>query len=760
MSTYPGNTSLSNAVKERVISTFQQTLALFKQGRTEEVVQGCGLILRMDPMFDPAKKLMEKARNPAAPINVETLLVIQPSVDPMSAARAAMDARDFRKVIELTTEVLTNDLMNEEARVLNEKAREKLEAAPFVDQFVKKAEQAIASGDVAAARADLEKIRSLDGDDTAIARLESAIGSKPAAAPSSSFVVDTPAPSSGRGTAQASDFGFTFEEEKPQQSAFGSFSFESPSAASPFSTDTGTTAPITPPGGFSLDSPSPAKPTDSSGGFGAFSPATPQPPGAGFSFDTPPPSPPAFGGGFSFDTPPPSTAVTPPPSKSPAGGAFDFTTASVETTPDDQKKIQQYLADGDRAFETGNYQQAIDLWSRIFLIDVTNEQASERIEKAKGKRRDVEQRLEGIVAAGVQAFDRNDRNTAREKFTQALQLDPNNATAQNYLERLNAVPTEGGAAGYVAPFIPPPPAAEPADIFAEEPAAAGEGPLAPAAPTVPIAARKPAAVKPAKAAAAARELPMRAIMIVVAVAVVGAVGWFLWSKFMSKPAYNPAATQAILKQATSLGQKGQYDAAIAMLQDVKPDDPQHDKALEMIADLQHKKSQASEMINGRPAAAVFQEGLANGKAAFDARDYDAAKKAFDSAARVKPLPPDMKALYDTASQQVAKLEGAKSLFKEQRYQDALTNLQSLQQEDPQNQSIKRLITDAHFNLGALALQEERLPDAIREFDDVLKVDPSDELAKRSKGLAERYNGQPKDLLYKIYIKYLPMRRVT
>ena len=71
-----------------------------------------------------------------------------------------------------------------------------------------------------------------------------------------------------------------------------------------------------------------------------------------------------------------------------------------------------------------------------------------------------------------------------------------------------------------------------------------------------------------------------------------------------------------------------------------------------------------------------------------------------------------------------------------------------------------MVIDAHFNLGAAALQEERLPDAMKEFDEVLKLDPNDELAKRSKELAVRYNGQPKDLLYKIYVKYLPMRQVA
>ncbi|MDQ6802330.1 MAG: tetratricopeptide repeat protein [Acidobacteriota bacterium] len=728
MAVYPGNSALSTAVKDRVLSTFQQTVTLFKQGRTEEVVQGCGLILRMDPLFDPAKKLMEKARNPAAPIDVDTLI----AADPIVEARSAMQARNFQKVVDVTTEILTNDLMNEEARVLNEQAREKLEAAPFVDQFVRKAEQAIATGDAQSAKASLDKLKTLDADDTAISRLETGIKSiKPAGAPSasSSFIVDTPAAGGGRNSAQASDFGFTFEEEKaaaPPQS----FSFDSP-----FSTDTGTVPSITPPANFSFDGP-------------AAPPKAPQP-------QAPPSTP------FSFDTPPPSPSPFSPPGGT-ASAEFDFTTASVETSPDDQKKVQGYLADGDRAFDSGQFQQAIDLWSRIFLIDVTNEQASERIEKAKLRRRDIDQKGDALLATGIQAFDRGDHNAARETFGKLLQLDPQNPTAKEYLEKLTEVGTEGGAAGFAASYIAPKPSAAsppPSDIWSED-AVTSDASLIP--PSAPAAARRPpsakAAAKPAPAPASTSGLPMKAIVIVLVLAVLAAGGWFAWSKFMAKPAVDTAATESIFNSANSLSQKGQYDAAIALLQDVKPSDPQHDKALSMIADLQAKKSQATEQVNGRPTEAVFRESLANGKSAFDARDYDAAKKAFDTAARIKPLPPDMKALYDTAAQQVGKLEGAKALFNSQRYQDALTNLQSLAQQDPQNQSIRRMIADSHFNLGAIALQEERLPDAAREFDDVLKTDATDELAKRSKLLAARYDGQPKDLLYRIYVKYLPMRK--
>jgi tetratricopeptide (TPR) repeat protein len=499
---------------------------------------------------------------------------------------------------------------------------------------------------------------------------------------------------------------------------------------------------VTPPGGYSFDS--------AASNSGPFAPVTP-PPG-GFSFDTPPPGPSPFGGGFSFDT----------PAKAPASGAFDFTTAPSETSPDDQKKIQQYLADGDRALEAGNHQQAIDLWSRIFLIDVTNDQASERIERAKTGRRDSEHLLEGNLAAGVQAFDRKDFTTAREKFNQVLQVDPNHGPAKDYLRQINEVPVEGGASAFEMPFTPEPTPSR--DIFSNEPSSDASlvppspASAAPAAASIPT--KRAAPKVAAKPVASQRELPIRAIVIVVGLLVLGAAGWFAWTKFIAKPAVNAAAADAIFVQAASLGQKGMYDAAIALLQDVKPDDPQHDKALSMIADLQKKKGQAAEMIDGRPAAAVYQEGLAAGKAAYEARDYEAAKKAFDSAARVKPLPPDMKVLYDAASQQTGKLEGAKTLFKEQRYQDALTSLQGLQQQDPSNRSIKRMISDAHFNLGAIALQEERLPDAITEFDEVIKIDSTDDLAKRSKALAERYNGQHKDLLYKIFVKYLPMRKVT
>src|SRR3954451_13108627 len=108
MATYPGNASLSSAVKDRVLSTFQQAVTLYRQGRSAEVVEGCTLILRMDPTFDPARKLLEKTRNPNASIDVDSLLPAE-SGSALSEAHAALLARDFQRAADLTSEVLRDD---------------------------------------------------------------------------------------------------------------------------------------------------------------------------------------------------------------------------------------------------------------------------------------------------------------------------------------------------------------------------------------------------------------------------------------------------------------------------------------------------------------------------------------------------------------------------------------------------------------------------------------------------------------------------
>lgn len=698
---YPGNANLSSAVKDRVVSTFQQTLALYHQRRTDEVVAGCTLILQMDPVFDPARKLLEKTRNPSSPIDVDSLLPGGGN-SAMQQAREAMARRDFEGVTRLTSEILSDDLLNDDARVLGDEAREKLEAAPFVEQFTRRAEQSIAGGNIAAAKMELEKARALDPTHPDVIRVAQALtsrGNAPAAAAASpSFIVDEPK-AGGRSTAQAADFGFAFEEEQaPAEVSFADFSFDTP----------GTTS----------DSP--------------------------------------FSGGFSFDGPSPTSSGQ--------GNEFDFATASVVTSSDDQKKIEQYLSDGDRAFAAGDFQQAVDLWSRIFLIDVTNDEASDRIENAKAKRRQIEQSVEPLITSGITAFERGNTAKAQSDFAEVLRLDPQNSVAQEYIERMSAQSSRDAAAAEA--YLPPSNLDDNLDVdfFAEETAAGPyEAPLIPPPPSASTgkSGKTPAApAKTKRASTPGRKLPMGMIGAVIGVVVLLAGGWFAWQKFSAEPEEQTdgGAGQALIARASTLAGTGKYDQAIALLQNIKPSDPQHDEALVMIADLRAKKSGAAHLVDGVPAEQFFNQHLTAARTAFDGHDYVVAKSEFELATRAQPLPADAKAQYDAAAQQVAKLDAAKALFNERKFGEAIANLQPLLVQDPQNQAIKRMIVDAHFNAGAVALQEERLQDAIRAFDEVLKVSADDELARRSRELAARYDGEPKDLLFRIYVKYLPLRQ--
>jgi tetratricopeptide (TPR) repeat protein len=248
-------------------------------------------------------------------------------------------------------------------------------------------------------------------------------------------------------------------------------------------------------------------------------------------------------------------------------------------------------------------------------------------------------------------------------------------------------------------------------------------------------------------------------------AVLGAIvllggGWFAWQRFQSKPEVEVGAGTAVISRATTLASRGKYDQAIALLQDIKPNDPQHDEALVLIADLRKKKSSAAQLVEGIPADQYYQQRIDAATAAFTAHDYAVAKTAFDQAMRVKALSPDLRDQYDAASQQVAKLDSAKALFSERKFGDAIANLQPLLEQDPQNLAIQKLLVDAHFNNAAIALQDERTAEGIHELEEVLKVSPEDEIAKRTRELALRYEGQPKDLLYKIYVKYLPLRQAA
>ncbi|HVT43503.1 MAG TPA: tetratricopeptide repeat protein [Thermoanaerobaculia bacterium] len=676
------------------MSTFRQALELYKSNNLADTIAGCEFVLKMDPLFDPAKKLLNKSKNPSASLDLDSLLPPDPTLGDLEEARNALRQRNFQRAADIATTILGSDMTNQEAQRIAGEAQEKIEAEPFAQQFLEKCRASIENGNLQAARAALEKVRSLDAGHPEIERHEEAIrgaegGSGPAAPQGASaspavpdhrdsFVLDAPAP--GR-SQSVHDFGFTFEEEASAGTDSSFFSFDAP--------------------------------------------------------EQPPAGAPIVGAPI-VGAPIVGEAQT-----------FDFTTASVDVSPEDQAKIRQYLEEGDRAFQSADYQKAIDVWSRIFLIDVTNDEASERIDRAKRKRLDIEGDIEAVLLAGTEAFEKKNFPEARARFEEALRLDPSNFSARDYLSKLDTAAAP--AVSFDEPKLRPP-----ALDLDEDYEPSRRSIEVPAPVPIPEPARSKAPSPPSQKPR--RSLPPLKVpaMIVGALLILGGA-YLVWARIAEREREAAAQNQATIAEAQSLARRGDFDGAIERLVALQPDDPEHDKALELIAEYKRKKAEAAGMIGGRPATEVFAELLQKATAAFEARDYLAANQAFDEAAGIRAIPPELKSQHAEASQQVTRLNSAMLLFGEGKYDEAIELLEQLRSQDPTNRNVVQLLANAHFNLGVAAMRENRDDQAVRHFDETLELAPDDEMARRSKDLVLRYQGEGKDLLYRIYVKYLPLR---
>ena len=71
---YAGNTALSPKIQERIQNTFEQTQGLAEEGNRQEALLGCDFILRLDPLFEPARRLQERLNESEGPVAVEDLV--------------------------------------------------------------------------------------------------------------------------------------------------------------------------------------------------------------------------------------------------------------------------------------------------------------------------------------------------------------------------------------------------------------------------------------------------------------------------------------------------------------------------------------------------------------------------------------------------------------------------------------------------------------------------------------------------------------
>ncbi|MFN2634406.1 MAG: hypothetical protein ABR610_13415, partial [Thermoanaerobaculia bacterium] len=620
------------------------------------------------------------------------------------------------------------------------------------------------------ARRELDQMRGLDSDHPAVALLERRIGPAPAAAPAS----PPPPPDFGGLDLDFSDtsetsggFGHSTQQPDIQFDDGRTVSLKIPPETSqpPAAPNAGDPAGLDALSldSLSLDLPPSAEPVGA--------PSDARPSLRGPLHDNPPavaPGSPAdmwadAGGGSNLDEADSSPRPEPFSSTPMSGMSEPSALESLEPEEDSaagEREIAGLLRQGDDAARRGERQQAIEVWSRIFLIDINNSEAVNRIEKARQEMAEGNRKISDGLKNGREAYERGDLPGARELFLEVLAVDENEPTARFYLDRIQAEMANPGAAG-----------GEEADAYAPQ-------------ADVPGSAGSPAAVSaPAGAPRRTVRFPVsRKILAMVgafAVLVLVLVYVLVWRAPRPKataaapatvaaPGPAPAGSAGSLARAQQLLGAGKIGEARLELRRIPPSSPDHEAAQRMITDLGKSGAPGPAVvaIEGAPPAAAAPASEADAEPArmriaaeraLKDKRYIEALKTFSQAAPAFKNDPTFAQSMGVAAEKVTALTPAVKLYNEGEYETAIPVLWRIFQEDRDNQDARTYLLRAYYNQGVTQLQNGLYPKAIQSFGEALTIDPADAEAIRHRKFAERYLKTDLDLMGRIYVRHLNHR---
>lgn len=434
-------------------------------------------------------------------------------------------------------------------------------------------------------------------------------------------------------------------------------------------------------------------------------------------------------------------------------------------------RISQFLRQGDDAAARGHLQEAIDLWSRVFLIDLSNDEASRRIDAAREKQSEAARRLDVLLTEGVQRYEAGDLPSARNAFLQVLTLSESDATARNYLNQIDAVlvvPSAGEApssaaslsdAPYMGDELESPVRPSFADDLPSLDGRSGEDSAL--AGTGAGSSRREAVAPARRGGIDGRVLIGVAVLVLVGVA---AAAWFLFrpkgeappAAAVAPPAAAAPALKDPLEEAQTLFKQGKVDDALGILTAIPSTDPRHDQALVLIDQF---KSSAEPRPAAGPAVSDAQvdEARLSGLASLSSGRYIDAVKSLDLVVKARPDDAEASQALSRARDSVSALGSAIRSYNEQDYESALRLLWDLRKQDPKNKDVEEYLFKSYFNDGILNLQSGSTKKAGEAFREAAALRPQDVETQRHLKFSRRYAGGPSDLLARIYVKHVSPR---
>lgn len=392
---YPGNADLSPEAQERVLSTFRKVVANLQAGRRDDAVVGLDFVLRLDPEFRPAVALHHQLEDGVSDIDLGTIVsdLQSRSEDDINASLVeAVDLFNDRRFLE-AKEIVERALLelpgHKEARQLLKQIQDALKLESRVADYLTQAEEALESGDPEGSANFVLMAQSLDPHHPGIGRALSALEAHGAApAPAAVEASDetepeeldfsfggTP-PSGGETGPEELDFGAPKVGEEPGKA---------PSAGEELS--------------FGADE-------EISVGEGAFGEAS------------------GSEGGLMFEPAPEEADEWPPEEQA----------AVVDEELDDE--VRSLFREGQEAFDAERYEEAINAWSKIYLVDPSSDLAGERIDAARQRLEREAQELETLYDTAADAAENGRTDEALDVLETVLERQPDHLAARDLRDRL------------------------------------------------------------------------------------------------------------------------------------------------------------------------------------------------------------------------------------------------------------------------------------------------------------------------------------
>jgi hypothetical protein len=125
----------------------------------------------------------------------------------------------------------------------------------------------------------------------------------------------------------------------------------------------------------------------------------------------------------------------------------------AQSGADDEARIEHLLVTGLDHYFAGQYEQAINLWTRVLFLDRNHDRARAYIDRARSALAERQRISEALVHEGLDAFDKGEVVRARELLSDALDQGASHDVALGVLGRIDRLDAGQRAAVRAAPSV-------------------------------------------------------------------------------------------------------------------------------------------------------------------------------------------------------------------------------------------------------------------------------------------------------------------